>query len=78
MDMGRRGLCALLIFTVVSSHAQHPDVGRPQSADLVKPKFITQFIDQGEFDPRLKGYVTPKGMKLEIVADYPTVVNPVA
>ncbi|MBL8798219.1 MAG: HEAT repeat domain-containing protein, partial [Planctomycetia bacterium] len=35
------------------------------------------FIDQGQFDPRLKGYFTPDGLKLEIVAEAPTVVNPV-
>ncbi len=35
------------------------------------------FIDQGRFDPRLKGYKTPDGFKLEIVASEPTVINPV-
>src|SRR5262249_41772482 len=34
-------------------------------------------IDQGQYDPRLKGYRTPPGVKVEIVADFPTVVNPV-
>jgi quinoprotein glucose dehydrogenase len=36
-----------------------------------------QYIDQGENDPRLKGYFTPAGVKVEIVAEEPTVVNPV-
>jgi putative membrane-bound dehydrogenase-like protein len=34
-------------------------------------------IDQGKTDPRLKGYATPKGVRLEIVADHPVVTNPV-
>src|SRR5262249_53563 len=28
-------------------------------------------------DPRLKGYITPEGIKVEIVAEEPVVVNPV-
>jgi putative membrane-bound dehydrogenase-like protein len=35
------------------------------------------YVDQGKFDPRLKGYLTPDGFKLEIVATEPAVVNPV-
>jgi putative membrane-bound dehydrogenase-like protein len=35
------------------------------------------FIDQGQSDQRLKGYRTPEGIKLEIVADFPNVTNPV-
>jgi glucose/arabinose dehydrogenase len=31
------------------------------------------FIDQGQSDPRLKGYLTPEGIKVEIVAEGPTV-----
>src|SRR5262249_47262897 len=34
-------------------------------------------VDQGKNNPRLKGYLTPEGIKLEIVADYPVVINPV-
>jgi quinoprotein glucose dehydrogenase len=36
-----------------------------------------KFIDQGKDDPRLKGYLAPEGIKVEIIADYPVVVNPV-
>ncbi len=35
------------------------------------------FIDQGKHDPRLKGYRTPDGFKLEIVCAEPTIINPV-
>lgn len=35
-------------------------------------------VDQGSNDPRLKGYFAPEGVKVEIVAQEPVVVNPVA
>lgn len=35
------------------------------------------FVDQGTYDPALKGYRTPAGFRLDIVADERTVVNPV-
>ena len=35
-------------------------------------------IDQGANDPRLKGYMTPEGIKVEIVAEAPTVGVPTA
>ncbi len=34
-------------------------------------------VDQGDLDPRLKGYKTPEGIKVEIVAENPVVVNPI-
>src|SRR6185437_11101624 len=34
-------------------------------------------IDQGGNDSRLKGYFTPEGIKVEIVAEEPVIVNPV-
>ncbi|HZZ81955.1 MAG TPA: PVC-type heme-binding CxxCH protein [Gemmataceae bacterium] len=36
-----------------------------------------KLADQGQFDPRLKGYFAPEGIKVEIVADAPDVINPV-
>ncbi len=36
-----------------------------------------KFIDQEIYDKRLKGYLTPEGIKVQIVAEAPTVVNPV-
>jgi hypothetical protein len=35
-----------------------------------------RLIDQGRYDPRLKGYLTPEGIKVEIVAEHPTVTSP--
>ncbi|MCZ2341156.1 MAG: HEAT repeat domain-containing protein [Bacteroidales bacterium] len=49
----------------------------PQSRTLSAP-FPTRLVDQGTFDPRLKGLLAPEGIKTEIVADAPTVINPVA
>jgi putative membrane-bound dehydrogenase-like protein len=52
------------------------DIKQEQSPAKPAPPWL-KIIDQGKNDPRLKGYLTPEGLKVEIVADYPTVVNPV-
>src|SRR4051794_7492764 len=52
------------------------DFNQPQSPPRPAPAWL-KLIDQGANDPRLKGYLTPEGVKVEIVADFPTVVNPV-
>jgi putative membrane-bound dehydrogenase-like protein len=52
------------------------DNKQEQSEHLPKPKWL-KLVDQGRNDPRLKGYLTPQGIKLQIVADSPVVVNPV-
>ena len=49
----------------------------PKSPGPPPPKHLA-FIDQGGNDKRLQGYRTPAGFKVEIVAEGPTVVNPVA
>lgn len=56
--------------------AEKFDINQPQSPPLPAPRWL-KIIDQGTNDPRLKGYFTPEGLKVEIVAEYPTVVNPV-
>ncbi|GIW81908.1 MAG: glucose dehydrogenase [Gemmatales bacterium] len=53
------------------------DYLQPQSQRLPQPKWLKQYVDQGKHDKRLKGYITPEGIKVEIVAEFPTVVNPV-
>ena len=45
----------------------------PPSSTAARPKMI----DQGQHDPRLKGYLAPEGIKVEIVAMEPVVVNPI-
>src|SRR5262249_48591333 len=52
------------------------DLTQQQSPPRPLPAGI-KFIDQGQHDPRLKGYFTPDGVKMEIVADHPVVTNPV-
>jgi HEAT repeat protein/glucose/arabinose dehydrogenase len=37
----------------------------------------SKMIDQGQNDRRLKGYFTPEGFKVEIVAQEPAVLNPI-
>jgi putative membrane-bound dehydrogenase-like protein len=63
----------------VGSRAEPPaktDLTQPQSPPLPAPKWL-KIIDQGANDPRLKGYLTPEGVKVEVVAEAPAVVNPV-
>jgi putative membrane-bound dehydrogenase-like protein len=60
-----------------SSDEPKPHYAQPQSPPLPAPKGLT-FIDQGVHDRRLVGYRTPAGFKVEIVAENPAVVNPVA
>jgi putative membrane-bound dehydrogenase-like protein len=62
-------------FVRVAGQGQ-PDLKWDQSPAKPKPQWV-DYIDQGDNDPRLKGYFTPQGVKLEIVAEEPTVVNPV-
>jgi putative membrane-bound dehydrogenase-like protein len=61
----------------VAGQAPGPvDLDFEQSPSRPAPDGL-KVIDQGKFDPRLKGYVTPEGFKVEIVAEEPTVINPV-
>ncbi len=50
---------------------------KPVAADIPAPDWV-KMIDQGANDPRLKGYMTPEGVKVEIVAEDPVVVGPLA
>jgi putative membrane-bound dehydrogenase-like protein len=56
--------------------AKDTDITAPQSPSRPAPKWL-KIIDQGGNDPRLKGYFTPAGVKVEIVAEEPVVINPV-
>ena len=53
-----------------SNHVRVSDARGSDSVSAAKPtpKWV-KFIDQGENDKRLKGYRTPEGVKVEIVAD---------
>ncbi|MEO2088241.1 MAG: PVC-type heme-binding CxxCH protein [Gemmataceae bacterium] len=75
--------CSTLLLALVSvtAHGQPPaeppaEFAQPQSPAKPAP-FPVKYVDQGGFDPRLKGILAPEGFKLEVVADAPTVINPV-
>ena len=65
----------------VSVLAQSPeDVVRVLALQQSAPKptpFPIEYVDQGKFDPKLKGLYAPAGFQVEIVADAPQVLNPV-
>jgi quinoprotein glucose dehydrogenase len=69
---------SLRVAAVLGLVAMLPSEPTPaQTLPKPAPKALKN-IDQGENDPRLKGYFTPEGVKVEIVAEAPVVVNPVA
>jgi len=74
---------AALSAALLAADPLRTDLSQPQSPPRPFPKWIKTenkkqvFIDQGKNDPRLKGILTPEGIKVEIAADFPTVVNPV-
>ncbi len=53
-----------------------PEFAQPQSPPKPEP-FPIKYVDQGQFDPRLKGTALPEGFKAEIVVDAPDTINPV-
>jgi quinoprotein glucose dehydrogenase len=56
---------------------QGDDFQQPQFAARPAPKGLN-LVDLGKSDPRLKGFTAPEGVKVEIVAEAPAVINPVA
>ena len=52
------------------------DFAQPQSPTKPEP-FPIKMVDQGTFDPTLKGYFLPEGFKLEVVISDPDTINPV-
>ena len=77
MKLSLAGGAALALFGAASLLAAQPsDVNQPQSPPPPTPQWV-KMIAQGQNDPRFKGYFTPEGVKVEVVADAPTVVNPV-
>jgi quinoprotein glucose dehydrogenase len=76
LSLSRLAAVAVLAAGLSAAHGQKDDYTQPQSAPRPRPKWL-KTIDQGTRDPRLKGYITPEGIKVEIVAEAPTVINPV-
>jgi putative membrane-bound dehydrogenase-like protein len=61
---------AVLLSTVAWSPAQSEPQPRTAPGGL-------KLVDQGGVNPVLAGYLLPEGVKVEIVAEAPTVVNPI-
>jgi quinoprotein glucose dehydrogenase len=77
--MPRLPLSVALVLAATASAAPPPapaGFDQPQTPARPAP-FPVTLVDQGRFDPRLKGLFAPAGFQTEIVADAPTVVNPV-
>jgi putative membrane-bound dehydrogenase-like protein len=67
---------AVLGGAVLRLPAQPADSNPPQSQPRPTPDWV-KIIDQGRYDPRLKGYLADEQIKVEIVAEHPVVTNPV-
>lgn len=76
MKLSIAALAAYALVGATAALAQRPELTQQQSPARPAPEGL-KIIDQGANDPRLKGYFTPEGLKVEIVADFPVVQNPV-
>src|SRR5262245_49744625 len=72
----RIALLFVLLPSVVHAGPPQFDLKQPQTPALPAPKWL-KLIDHGLYEPRLKGYIAPEGLKIEIVAEAPTIINPV-
>jgi len=74
----QRLAASLVPFVVLSFRAlsAEDDYRQEEWAKRPTPSWV-KLIDQGTRDPKLAGYETPDGIRLEIAAKEPTVVNPV-
>ncbi len=75
--MRSHSLLALGLLAFATRPAAASDFDAPQSPPKPAP-FPVKLVDQGGNDPRLKGLFAPEGFKVEVLADAPVVVNPVA
>jgi putative membrane-bound dehydrogenase-like protein len=71
------GCAGLLTLSAVAAPPAPPEEFAGQQSPTRPAPFPITYRDQGDFDPRLKGLFAPTGFKVEIVADAPTVINPV-
>jgi putative membrane-bound dehydrogenase-like protein len=69
-------MVGVLVVAGIGAAAPKFDLAQPQSPALPAPGGLN-LVDLGTQDPRLKGYRAPEGIKVEIVAEEPAVVNPV-
>ncbi|MBA4067580.1 MAG: hypothetical protein C0501_28520 [Isosphaera sp.] len=79
----RTAAAALALLALAAWHARPAAPPQPPpafAADQSPPKpppFPVTLVDQGKFDPALKGYLLPEGFRLEVVVSEPDTVNPV-
>jgi putative membrane-bound dehydrogenase-like protein len=83
MRLALSSLAGLLLALGLAPHAftaappaPPPEFAQPQSPPKPAP-FRVNLVDQGQFDPRFKGYFLPEGFRMEVVLSEPDVVNPV-
>ncbi|HUR54100.1 MAG TPA: PVC-type heme-binding CxxCH protein [Gemmataceae bacterium] len=77
-------LSILSLLALAGTLARLDAVPPPPPADFAVPQtptkpepFPVKLVDQGQFDPKLKGYFLPDGFRMEIVVSDPDVINPV-
>ena len=78
----RRALLSLIgvaLLAAVALPASPPPAAEfvPQQTAQKPAPFPVKMVDQGTFDPKLKGLFAPEGFKTELVAEAPTIINPV-
>ncbi len=82
-----RSLCIIALLLVLTSLAPkarlaasppQPPAEFAQSESPRKPEpFPIKRVDQGQYDPLLKGYFLPEGFRAEVVISEPDTINPV-
>src|SRR5262245_46189524 len=71
-------LAGLTVTALLYAQKEQPfDFTQPESPRKLAPDWF-KIVDQGDKDAKLKGYFTPAGVKVEVAAEQPAVVNPVA
>jgi glucose/arabinose dehydrogenase len=66
----------LLCFASVQGQPAKQDLNFQHSPAKPAPELL-KIVDHGQYDSRLRGYFAPEGIRIEIVADAPEVINPV-
>ncbi|MCE9562417.1 MAG: HEAT repeat domain-containing protein [Planctomycetes bacterium] len=62
--------------TIAAPPQPPPEFAQSQSPTKPEP-FPIKMVDQGEFNPALKGYFLPEGFRAEVVISDPDTINPV-
>ena len=70
-------LAVALAVGVCTAQTQPPAEFAPNQTVAKPAPFDVKLVDQGKWDPRLKGIMAPDGFKTEIVADESVITNPV-